>query len=123
MHVRQSVETICIQLDQPVHDIDVLERWIQTLLWEKTIPCADKQAYEQDELTNDQQITVLRLKGIVTPTGSQERIIIQGVQDLYDMQPAIAADSVEESAGKLVFIGRNLEKSKLEASLSQWLNA
>ncbi|CAM0141290.1 hypothetical protein VKS41_004007 [Umbelopsis sp. WA50703] len=122
-HPDTSVETICIQLDQPVHDIDVLERWIQTLLWEKTIPCADKQAYEQDELTNDQQITVLRLKGIVTPTGSQERIIIQGVQDLYDMQPAIAADSVEESAGKLVFIGRNLEKSKLEASLSQWLNA
>ncbi|KAJ2961846.1 hypothetical protein NQZ79_g2964 [Umbelopsis isabellina] len=122
-HSDTSVETICIQLNQPIHDIDLLERWIQTLLWEKTIPRADKQAYEQKEANNDRQITVLRLKGIVTPTGSKERIIIQGVQDLYDMQPAIAADNVEESVGKLVFIGRNLEKSKLEASLTQWLKA
>lgn len=122
-NIIQSVETICIQLNQPIHDIDVLERWIQTLLWEKTIPRADKQVFEQEEASNDKQITVLRLKGIVTPTGSKERIIIQGVQDLYDMQPAIAADNVEESVGKLVFIGRNLEKSKLEASLTQWLKA
>ncbi|KAG2177839.1 hypothetical protein INT43_003086 [Umbelopsis isabellina] len=110
-------------LNQPIHNIDILERWIQTLLWEKTIPRADKQVFEQEEVSNDKQITVLRLKGIVTPTGSKERIIIQGVQDLYDMQPAIAADNVEESVGKLVFIGRNLEKSRLEASLTQWLKA
>jgi G3E family GTPase len=92
-------------------------------LWEKTIPRSDKLQYDQNKPSEDDQVTVLRLKGIVTPTGGQKRVIIQGVQDLYDMQPAIAAENPDDNIGKLVFIGRNLEKEKLEKSLSQWLSA
>jgi G3E family GTPase len=98
-----------------------LERWIQTLLWEKTVPSADKQQYEQNTPIEDEQVTVLRLKGIITPEGAKHRIIIQGVQDLYDMQTASNGDGKDDNAGKLVFIGRNLVKDTLQQSLRQWL--
>jgi G3E family GTPase len=100
-----------------------LERWIQTLLWEKTVPRTDKQQYEQNAPSEGEQVTVLRLKGIITPEGGKERIIIQGVQDLYDMQAAGASDSTDDDAGKLVFIGRNLVKEDLEQSLKKWLSS
>ncbi|CAO3667945.1 unnamed protein product [Umbelopsis ramanniana] len=122
VHPDKTVETICIQLDQRVRDVDLLERWIQTLLWEKTVPRTDKQQYEQDAPSEGEQVTVLRLKGIITPEGGKERIIIQGVQDLYDMQAAGASDSTDDDAGKLVFIGRNLVKEDLEQSLKKWLS-
>ncbi|KAH8549706.1 COBW domain-containing 2 [Umbelopsis sp. PMI_123] len=121
LHPDKTVETICIQLDQPVRDVDLLERWIQTLLWEKTVPSADKQQYEQNTPIEDEQVTVLRLKGIITPEGAKHRIIIQGVQDLYDMQTASNGDGKDDNAGKLVFIGRNLVKDTLQQSLRQWL--
>lgn len=119
----QTVETICIQLDQRVRDVDLLERWIQTLLWEKTVPRTDKQQYEQDTPSEGEQVTVLRLKGIISPEEGKQRIIIQGVQDLYDMQAAGAGDSTDDDAGKLVLIGRNLVKEDLEQSLKKWLSS
>jgi G3E family GTPase len=109
-------------LDQPIRDVDLLERWIQTLLWEKTVPRTDKQ-YQQNAPSEGEQVIVLRLKGIITPQGGKDRIIIQGVQDLYDMQAAGGSDSTDDDAGKLVFIGRNLVKADLEQSLEKWLSS
>ncbi|GAB5585462.1 hypothetical protein Unana1_00362 [Umbelopsis nana] len=120
-HPDTTVETICIQLNKPIKDIDLLERWIQTLLWEKTIPRSDKLQYEQNALSEEEQVTVLRLKGIVTLSGNAKPVIIQGVQDLYDMQHAVAAENPDDG-GKLVFIGRNLSQEKLEKSLVQWMS-
>lgn len=64
---------------------------------------------------------MLRLKGIVTLSGNAKPVIIQGVQDLYDMQRAVAAENPDDG-GKLVFIGRNLSQEKLEQSLVQWMS-
>ncbi|CAG8679015.1 11858_t:CDS:2, partial [Funneliformis caledonium] len=73
-HQIEDVKTICLS-EFPVTNIDIskIERWIQYLLWEKTIPM----------ITSSDTIVILRLKGILTPSeGSDSRIVIQGVQEL-----------------------------------------
>lgn len=114
---------MCIQFDQQLDTIEHLENWIQELLWEKKI----------SGTTDDQQdpVTVLRLKGILYPprdklvdeTSKQKRMVIQGVQDLYDIQEGFAGDDInqDDTSSKIVLIGKNLNKDKISASFENTL--
>ncbi|RUP49067.1 hypothetical protein BC936DRAFT_143360 [Jimgerdemannia flammicorona] len=145
-HLDGSVQTICIQFRQQATDILRLERWIQTLLWEKVIPpftatVADDHIEEHDNghahdhdhgphepAASGDTVIVLRLKGIVTPPADdnnrQRRLVVQGVHELYDMQEA-AGETGERGTGedvsKIVLIGQNLHRSRLETSFCEWV--
>jgi len=87
-----------------------VEEWIQKLLWDKTIP------------NTTINIVILRLKGILTPEDSPlTRIIVQGVQELYDFQYAKTNADDQVTEDKLVLIGRNLDIQLLKNSLWQWM--
>lgn len=71
---------------------------------------------------------MLRLKGILYPpkdklsenTDTKKRMVIQGVQDLYDIQEGFAGDDIntDDTSSKIVLIGKNLQKDKISHSLT-----
>lgn len=77
--------------------------------------------------SHDDQVVVLRLKGILClpkdaadASDRQKRLIVQGVQDLYDIQEGFVHESqTEDSASKLVLIGKNLHKNVLLQSFKE----
>ncbi|GAA5798378.1 hypothetical protein HPULCUR_003780 [Helicostylum pulchrum] len=117
--ISHEVQTVCIQFDQQLDTIVNLEEWIQELLWEKRIA-----GTSQDE----EPVTVLRLKGILYPpkdklsedVSNRKRMVIQGVQDLYDIQEGFAGDDInaDDTSSKIVLIGKNLQKEKISASFT-----
>lgn len=89
-------------------------------MWEKKILGTD----DQDP------VTVLRLKGILYPpkdklveNGERKRMVIQGVQDLYDIQEGFAGEDIsqDDTSSKLVLIGKNLNKDKISTSFTNTL--
>lgn len=107
---------MCIQFDDQLEKIETIEYWIQDLLWEKKI-----QGVENDP------VTVLRLKGIIYPpkdklvSSPNKRLVIQGVQDLYDIQEGYSEEDESNISSKIVLIGKNLQKDKLSASFKDVL--
>ncbi|KAI8887543.1 hypothetical protein K501DRAFT_175051, partial [Backusella circina FSU 941] len=116
-----DVQTICIQFNQQLDSLEPLENWIQELLWEKKISGTNDDA---------DPVTVLRLKGILYPpkdstnADKKSRLVIQGVQDLYDIQPGMAGDDIKEddTSSKIVLIGKNLDKQKISESFTNSLS-
>ncbi|CAO3635090.1 unnamed protein product [Cunninghamella blakesleeana] len=131
-HISHDVHTICIQFDTQLDTIELLETWIQTLLWEHSVP--DKEN-SNNETNNEDEITVLRLKGIIQLPKDQQQennddvelnhkkhIVIQGVQELYDIQPGLQEKDQDDPMNKIVLIGKNLDAEKLSSSFIKWLN-
>ena len=54
------------------------------------------------------------MKGIVAVAGEAERFVFQGVHMLFQGQPGDAWGDAERSC-RLVFIGRNLDETELDA--------
>lgn len=79
--------------------LDKLDEWIRTVLWENRLP---------HDIANTEQLQVLRCKGLFT-TQSGEQYVLQGVQNLYEISQVDAkyVTGVPES-GKLVLIGKGL---------------
>lgn len=79
-----------------------LERWLGDLLWEP--PPGGTEVY--------------RVKGVVSVEGRDERFVVQGVADVFEVAPAGVSGSAwrEEDSRrcKIVFIGRLLSKKDLE---------
>lgn len=82
----------------------------------------------QEPSSSDDTVTVLRLKGIITPSledgvKRRKRLVVQGVHDLYDMQEAMgdAEEATNDDLSKIVLIGRNLQRARLEASFCEWV--
>ncbi|CAG8698768.1 8595_t:CDS:2 [Dentiscutata erythropus] len=124
-HIEEEVKTICLtEFPSPTLDLTKVEQWIQSLLWEKMIPTNNNTTSDQ----SNPQITILRLKGILTPNHDiKSRVVVQGVQELYDLQyiPSDINESVEKKGvikDKIVIIGKNLEYMKLRNSLWNWMN-
>jgi G3E family GTPase len=101
--------------------LETLENWIQELLWEKKLSGVNDDA---------DPVTVLRLKGILYPpkdsthAATKRRLVIQGVQDLYDIQPGMAGDDIkqDDTSSKIVLIGKNLDKDRISKSFTNSLN-
>jgi G3E family GTPase len=99
-HVHTPISTVLIEMKGKVNK-EALEKWLQQLLWE-----------EHD--SDDSKPDIVRLKALVN-TGSVHKVVVQAVQELYDIQEGQPWDT--EPINKIVFIGRNLEKQRLQASL------
>jgi len=63
---------------------------------------------------------LFRLKGIVAIAGDERRYVLQGVHRLIDLQPADPWGERPPSS-KVVFIGRRLDPSRIEAGLRSCL--
>lgn len=81
-----------------------LDLWLGELLWN---PLEGTEVY--------------RVKGVVSAVGSNERFVVQGVADLFEVSPAGASGSAwrkgETRHCKIVFIGRRLVRDDLELGL------
>ena len=77
-----------------------LEEWIRTVLWECRLP-AD---------TDQKPLEVLRCKGMFG-TQSGQTFVLQGVRNLYELEPLVGDDIGLPEHGKLVFIGKGLDDS------------
>eukprot|EP00903_Cladosiphon_okamuranus_P019646 g18063.t1 len=96
-----SVTTCAVDLAGSL-DLSLLERWLGRLLWEPPPGGAE----------------VYRVKGVVSVEGRDERFVVQGVADLFEVTPAGVVGSAwvegEARRCKVVFIGRMLSKRDLE---------
>ncbi|KAI7907955.1 COBW domain-containing protein 2-like protein [Cokeromyces recurvatus] len=120
--IGHDVQTVCIQFDEQLESSEEFENWIQELLWEKRILGTSN---------NEEPVIVLRLKGILYPpknkmeeSGKQKkRMVVQGVQDLYDIQEGFTGDDINEddTSSKIVLIGKNLDKEKISKSFTNLL--
>lgn len=86
-------------------DLMRLERWLGDLLWEP--PPGGTEVY--------------RVKGVVSVHGRDERFVVQGVADLFEVAPTEVVGSAwregETRRCKMVFIGRHLSKELLESGV------
>lgn len=78
-----------------------LEVWIRTVLWESQLP-----EYSAD--THGKPLEVLRCKGMFG-TESGQTFVLQGVRNLYELEPLVGNDVGLPEHGKLVFIGKGLD--------------
>jgi len=83
--------------------LERLEQWIRTVLWECQLP-----GYFGD--TQKGSLEVLRCKGMFG-TQSGQTFVLQGVRNLYELEPLIGDDVGLPEHGKLVFIGKGLDDS------------
>ncbi|EGD72705.1 COBW domain-containing protein 6 [Salpingoeca rosetta] len=108
-HLDSSVRTVTIALPGCV-DEEEAERWIQDLLWEQQLddkPCGAE---------------VLRMKGVLSIRGSDNRHILQAVRELYDKTETTEWGDAER-VNRLVFIGRNLPEEDLRASFAKLVSS
>lgn len=129
-HLDGSIETRTLTFYCPTVDRQLFEHWLQMLLWEHQIP---EQELNLDEFetppvtsSSSQKLDILRVKGILRPSDRPEgtQIVIQGVQELYDVKEATAQQGQDEpdQAGRVVFIGRGLgNMAKLLKSCTHFL--
>ena len=88
------------------------------LLWDHQIPDAEDatEGSSPDAVADKDKLDILRVKGILRTSDSPQgtKIVIQGVQELYDVKEAVTQPGQEElpGAGKVVFIGRGLDDKK-----------
>ncbi|CAO3565418.1 unnamed protein product [Mortierella alpina] len=116
-HLDESITTTTLTFNIATVDQKLFERWLQMLLWDHQIPNAEDAAEELSSgAETDKKLDILRVKGILRvadrPQGT--KIVIQGVQELYDVKEALTQPGQEElpGAGKVVFIGRGLDDKK-----------
>ncbi|RKP12965.1 COBW domain-containing protein 6 [Piptocephalis cylindrospora] len=90
-----------------------LEGWLQTFLWEHRLP--------EDVDSDVEPMVILRSKGIFRDAETDELLGIQGVHELYEITPLPPhpTKGVNWSQGKVVFIGKGLDKGRLVSSLEK----
>uniref|UniRef100_A0A9J7Y5L4 COBW domain containing n=3 Tax=Cyprinus carpio TaxID=7962 RepID=A0A9J7Y5L4_CYPCA len=111
-HLDKSMLTITFEVPGSLSE-DLLNIFIQNLLWEKTLK--NKAGLP---------MAVIRLKGIVSIQQKQKKVMLQGVHELYELDetPEFWADQ-EPRINRLVFIGRNLDGEILKKEfISAMLN-
>ncbi|KAI0356428.1 cobW-domain-containing protein [Trametes cingulata] len=104
-----------LQIDCPKLDaaqLDKLDEWIRTVLWERQLPNRPS--------GGSGPIEVLRCKGIFVTTDGQLQVL-QGVRNLYEISPVEKGE--EEmglpDTGKLVLIGKGLHEDVRRSLLEQ----
>jgi G3E family GTPase len=68
------------------------------------------------KITQTQGPSILRLKGIIAFKGDEERYVVQGVHMIVEGDHQRPWKDGEKRESRLVFIGRDLDREKIEAS-------
>jgi G3E family GTPase len=64
---------------------------------------------------------IFRMKGVLSIKGDPRRFVFQGIHMLFDGRPDRPWDKTEERENKLIFIGRNLNRERLEEGFRKCL--
>lgn len=86
-------------------DLDLVHRWLGEMLWE---------GGEGDN--------IFRIKGVIAARGEPCRVTLQGVHNLFDTQTSVQWEEGRDRYTKIVFIGRKLDRSKLQSGLEACLH-
>ncbi len=76
-----------------------------------------------EELLNAHGGNLYRSKGILHIQGQPKRVVFQGVQMIFDAQPDRFWNPGEKRQSQLVFIGKDLDESKIKAGFAACLAA
>lgn len=91
-HLDPSISTITLSLPAfEEQKLPMLEQWLQTVLWDE----GEEKPYE-----------VHRTKGYIPVSDGNARVV-QGVREIFEI---IEVQKTEATEGKIVFIGRHLDK-------------
>lgn len=90
----KTIEAVCVTIDDPIPP-DVFNMWMTLIT-----------AYRGPNL--------LRIKGLVNLIGEKGPVVIHGVQHIFHPSISLDAWPDEDHRSRIVFIGRNLPKAKLE---------
>lgn len=110
-HIDSNVSTVTLRLDESLSQ-DTLDKFIQDLLWEKILTSNDGSTMQ-----------VMRLKGVVNVRGCENRVIIQGVYELYDSEETTAWAHNEDRTSTIVLIGRDLNADIIRKHLDACITA
>jgi G3E family GTPase len=106
----QTITTISIPLPVLTRiQVEAIDEWLRMVLWEYLLP-------GETLPHNAPLFEIHRLKGrLVLEDGGQK--MIQGVRELFDIIDNPSSGTSEPGQGKMILIGRHLEKFDLERSL------
>jgi len=97
-----SVHTVAIVEEGDV-DLDAFRHWLGNFVW-------------KDQQTAD-QFEIFRFKGVLSVRNEKQKYALQGVHELFDIEPApIDWAENEKRVNKIVFIGRKLNQQTFTQS-------
>jgi G3E family GTPase len=113
-HLDKTISTLSITI--PVlteKQLDAVDAWLRSTLWDNVLP--------SDEETDQTVFEIHRLKGRLVLSDGKEKMV-QGVRELFEIFDKPSADSAastesKRDTGKMVIIGRHLERYGFERSL------
>ncbi|KAK0643613.1 CobW/HypB/UreG, nucleotide-binding domain-containing protein [Cercophora newfieldiana] len=113
-HLDKTISTLSIPLPVLTEgQLEAVDAWLRSVLWDNVLP--------SDEETDQSLFEIHRLKGRLVLSDGNEKMI-QGVRELFEIfdKPnpgAEASLAPGKDAGKMVIIGRHLDKYDFERSL------
>ena len=118
-------------LKSPLPSWERFEEWLQLLLWEKKVPLGESEVPERSDSQSESSpstattiataIDVMRMKGILSISNEPNKLILQGVREVYDKNAVGLWTPDETRESCIVFIGRNLRSLEIQHSLEKFL--
>ena len=97
--------------------ITLLEAWLRSLLWEKTLPTP---LLHSESNHGDAEFNIHRTKGLFKVANKSWRVI-QGVREVFEIreiEPFSSPEENNQNTGKIVFIGQGLDQEMFQRSLN-----
>ncbi|ORY42514.1 cobW-domain-containing protein [Rhizoclosmatium globosum] len=116
--VDQSVKTIMFPIpESSIISLPKLETWLQQVLWTNTIPSVSVETAATAAVSESvvPKPQVIRLKALLH-VGERKKLVIQAVHELYDKFEAGVWKEGEQVEGKVVLIGRALDRQAIMQS-------
>lgn len=106
----QTITTISIPLPPLTGtQVDAIDEWLRAVLWESLLP-------GETVPQGGPLFEIHRLKGrLVLEDGGQK--MVQGVRELFDIMDNPSSGTSEPAQGKMILIGRHLERFQFQRSL------
>ncbi|XP_066956685.1 LOW QUALITY PROTEIN: zinc-regulated GTPase metalloprotein activator 1-like [Macrobrachium rosenbergii] len=100
-HLDQVMRIVTIEvMSSMTHD--ALDTLVEALLWEKSLTSS-----------SGNSVIIYRMKGLLSLVGEPRRVMLQAVQELYEVDPIEPWPENTPRSCKFVLIGENLEEPKL----------
>lgn len=97
-----GIGTVCVTCCEELCT-EKVERWVGKLVWDT------------------ENVEIFRIKGVLKVAGSDLKMVLQGVRDLFEIT-ASDENWGKEVVSKIVFIGKHLQSDVLQAGLDECVN-
>lgn len=110
-HLDQRVRTVTVEMEGSLTQ-DGLDNLVETLLWERSLKTA-----------SGDNVNIYRMKGVLSLVGECRRVMLQAVQELYEVEPIEPWAEDTPRSCKLILIGENLEETSIRNYLRSLISA